>query len=52
MQLEGLVTEQGHLAAMIRVHKALAALEDALQRPLDDKDSIALPEQNIEDTQS
>lgn len=51
-QLEGLVAEQGRLAAMIRVHKALAALEDALQRPLDDKDSIALPEQNIEDTQS
>lgn len=51
-QLEGLVAEQGRLATMIRVHKALAALEDALQRPLDDKDSIALPEQNIEDTQS
>lgn len=51
-QLEGLVAEQGRLAAMIRVHKALATLEDALQRPLDDKDPIALPEQNIEDTQS
>jgi len=51
-QLESLVAEQGRLAAMIRVHQALAALEDALQRPLDDKDSIALPEQNIEDTQS
>ena len=51
-QLEGLVAEQGRIAAMIRAHKALAALEDALQRPLDDKDSIALPEQNIEDTQS
>ena len=51
-QLEGLVAEQGKLAATIRLYMALAALEDALQRPLNDNAPLALPEQNIEDTQS
>jgi outer membrane protein, heavy metal efflux system len=51
-QLEGLVAEQGRLAAAIRLHKALAALEDALQRPLNGDAPLALPEQNTEDMQS
>jgi cobalt-zinc-cadmium efflux system outer membrane protein len=51
-QLEALLAEQGRLAAMIRVYKALAALEDALQRPLDDGQPLALPQQNSEDIQS
>lgn len=51
-QLEGVVAEQGRLAATTRVHKALAALEDALQRPLDDNIPLALPAQNSEDTPS
>lgn len=51
-KLEGLAAEQGRLTAAIRVHKALAALENALQRPLDGTPPLALPEQNIEDPQS
>lgn len=51
-KLEGLAAEQGRLTAAIRVHKALAALENALQRPLDGTTPLALPEQNIEDPQS
>lgn len=51
-RLEGLAAEQGRLAAAIRVQQALAALENALQRPLDETAPLALPEQNIEDPQS
>lgn len=50
-KLEGLAAEQGRLAAAIRLQKALAALEDTLQRPLDGTTPLALPEQNIEDSQ-
>lgn len=48
-QLEGLIAEQARLAAAIRVEKALAALEDALQRPLDGNAAPALPDQNSEE---
>lgn len=51
-KLEGLAAEQGRLAAAIRVQKALATLENTLQRPLDGTPPLALPEQNIEDSQS
>lgn len=47
-QLEGMVAEQARLAAAIRVEKALAALEDALQRPLDGNAAPILPEQKSE----
>jgi cobalt-zinc-cadmium efflux system outer membrane protein len=48
-QLEGLIAEQGKLDASIRLAKALAALEDAIQRPLDGSTALALPDQNPED---
>jgi cobalt-zinc-cadmium efflux system outer membrane protein len=51
-QLEGIAAEQGRLAATMRVQKALAALEDALQHPLDEHTTLALPEQNLEEPQS
>jgi cobalt-zinc-cadmium efflux system outer membrane protein len=48
-QLEGLVAEQGRLDATIRLAKARAALEDAIQRPLDDSPVLTLPDQKSED---
>jgi cobalt-zinc-cadmium efflux system outer membrane protein len=48
-QLEGLIAEQGRLDASLRLAKALAALEDAIQRPLDGSTALALPDQNSED---
>lgn len=44
-QLENLAAEQGQLAATVHAQKALAALEDALQRPLDNDAPLPLPEQ-------
>lgn len=52
VQLEGLAAEQGRLAAAIRLAQARAALEDALQMPLDGSVPLALPEQNTEDPSS
>lgn len=48
-QQEGLAAEQGRLEAITRLAKAQAALEDALQRPLDGS-TTALPDENSKDT--
>jgi cobalt-zinc-cadmium efflux system outer membrane protein len=48
-QLEELIAEQGQLDATIRLAKALAALEDAIQRPLDGSTAPVLPDQNSEE---
>lgn len=52
-RLEVLAAEQGLFAVSIKSQRALAALEDAVQRPLDGTPLPALPEQaNIEESQS
>ncbi|MDR2219963.1 MAG: TolC family protein [Methylobacillus sp.] len=49
-KMEALAAEQGRLAASVLAEKARAALEDALQRPLDDSVHLALPDQNSEES--
>lgn len=49
LQLEALAAEQGVLAASIRLEKALAALEDALQHPINAPAPSVLPASNSED---
>lgn len=52
IQLENLAAEQGRLNAAIETQKALAALENALQYPLDGSAPLPSPESNPEDPQS